>query len=86
MRGSCRGVIEIESDAAEALLASLDPDNKTAPPGINVRCEASGNQLSCIVEVEDCTGPRGIGTFRNTVDDILRSVKAALEALKAALQ
>jgi len=80
-RGVCEARLLIETHWAEALADSLSPDNAQAPRGLEVGCQARGGVVDCIVRLE-CSGPRGILTLRNTVDDLLAAAKAALESLE----
>ena len=67
---------------AEALAKALAPDNLDAPPWMSVGCLATqGGYLECQVVIRGCGDPRRILSLRNTIDDILRAVKASLEAI-----
>lgn len=61
-----------------AILSALEPDNRTAPPGITIdaRCNDSALIASVI----------GIGvnilTWRNTIDDLLAHVALALKLIE----
>ncbi len=77
----CRAVIKVIIDAALDLARAVEPDNKSAPPGIMVRCSGA-SVLECVIEV-DCTTTRGLLTLRNTVDDLIQALQAAESALSA---
>ncbi len=78
----CVARLRIEAGGmARALLDSIEPDNRPTPGWLRVECTANGNVLECIVEVEGCGDPRRVLSLRNTVDDLMQSVKAALSAL-----
>lgn len=80
-RSRCVAEVELRLEDPVALARALEPDNRAAPPGVRVECRGS-TVLYCIVEAE-CRSPRGILTLRNTVDDLLQSLQAAVSALKA---
>ncbi len=77
----CNAVIEVKTSDAIHLASALQPDNLTAPPHVTVNCMAEGLYLVCRVTVLGCSDPRRILTLRNTIDDLLYSLKAALEAV-----
>ncbi|MEB3816754.1 MAG: hypothetical protein LRS46_02275 [Desulfurococcales archaeon] len=78
----CRAVLKLPSRWAEALVKSLEPDNITAPPNVRVECRSAGELVECTIVV-DCREPRDFLRLRNTVDDLLANLKAALEALES---
>ncbi|GAB6147788.1 KEOPS complex subunit Pcc1 [Stetteria hydrogenophila] len=77
----CRAVLEVEDPHAEALARALEPDNLQAPSGVEVACRAEGRRLVCEALV-DCSEPRGVLRLRNTLDDLILNLKAALSALE----
>ncbi|MGC9210205.1 MAG: KEOPS complex subunit Pcc1 [Acidilobus sp.] len=84
--GTCSVIVEVKATdprTAESLARSLNVDNRTAPPGVNVRCEPVGPILRCEVTVKGCDNPRRLLTARNTVDDLLLGLRAALSSISA---
>lgn len=79
--GVCTGRIRLETRDCLHIARALQPDNESTPPHIRVECRGVGEALECEVRVEGCGDPRRILTLRNTVDDLLASVKAAAESL-----
>ncbi|MEM0340216.1 MAG: KEOPS complex subunit Pcc1 [Acidilobaceae archaeon] len=77
----CEAHLEVESAYALALEKALEPDNVSAPSWLKVKCEAREAKLICSVEIEDCE-PQRMLSLRNTLDDMLMSLKSATEALK----
>ncbi|MEM1873380.1 MAG: KEOPS complex subunit Pcc1 [Acidilobaceae archaeon] len=59
----------------------MAPDNATAPPWLSVKCEATESRLVCRVSV-DCEEPRRVLSLRNTIDDLIVSLKSALDSLR----
>ncbi len=76
----CRAVVVMEDVEAEALAAALEPDNAAAPPGVEASCRAGKGTLVCVVTV-NCQGAREILRLRNTLDDLVLNLRAALEAI-----
>jgi hypothetical protein len=80
----CRVRLELDAGRwAGALAEALRPDNLVTPPGLSVECAPQDGLLVCIVEA-GCDEPGRLLRLRNTVDDLLSSLRAALEALRAA--
>lgn len=78
----CIARLRIEAGGmARALLDSIEPDNRPVPGWLRVECTTDEEALECIVEVEGCGDPRRVLSLRNTIDDFMQSVKAALSAL-----
>ncbi len=81
----CLVEIEVEAEdpkTAGAIARSLNVDNLSSPPGVSVLCSASGSRILCEVKVEGCEDPRRILTARNTVDDLLLDLRAALSSIR----
>ena len=78
---SCTVEVEFTAPDPEAVVAALEPDNKTAPPDISVECHTSSVKVLCRVTVEPCMGSKQLLRLRNTVDDLLQAAKAAIEAI-----
>lgn len=79
-----KGVIKFifnEERTAEALARSLSPDNLKAPPAIKVRTKAFRNAVVSSVETD-----KGLETFIETVDDLLRCAQAAERSLRSLLR
>ena len=68
---------------AQALASALEPDNKRVPQWLRVECRAVETVVECLVHVEGCGDPRRILSLRNTVDDIILNIRAAIEAARA---
>ncbi len=79
----CRATLEARVRDPGSLARALEPDNRAAPPGITVECRSDDSVLVCVVEV-DCSEPLGVLRLRNTIDDLLQDLSAAINALKAA--
>lgn len=78
--------VEVEADdpgGADAIVRSLNVDNASAPAGVRVSCIARGPRVVCDVEVAGCDDPRRVLTARNTADDLLLDLRAALSSLRA---
>lgn len=73
--------IAVGAEAATALARALGADNISAPPGITVTCSAASDYLVCDIIVRGCGDPKKVLSLRNTVDDLLISLKAASESL-----
>jgi len=68
---------------ARSLAEALEADNRTAPSWLEVTCRADGSSLECMVEVHGCGDPRRLMSLRNTLDDLILNMRAALEAARA---
>lgn len=79
--GECVARLRIESPDALHIVRAVQPDNRETPPHIRVSCQPLGGSVECIVVVEGCRDPKRIMTLRNTVDDLLLAVRAAVESL-----
>ena len=79
----CWAKLEIPHSKAVSLERALEPDNAEAPEGLQVECYSVEGMLECRVTV-DCSDPRSMLTLRNTVDDILVNLKAAVDAIESA--
>lgn len=77
----CTASIKIKTPYARELGLALAPDNIQAPRDIEVECKPRGEYLVCQVSVI-CLEPQGILRLRNTLDDLLSNIKAALDALE----
>ncbi|BAN90201.1 KEOPS complex subunit Pcc1 [Aeropyrum camini] len=75
---------EITIPGGPEIAGSLEPDNIQTPPWLKVSCTSPGEVVVCRVEVEGCDSPRRILSLRNTLDDLLRSYRAAADSLEAA--
>ncbi len=86
----CRGFeisVEIRIEVkdkrvAEALVAAIRPDDRTAPPGLEIEENVVDGDL--LVKVRACG--RSLGTVRNTVDEVLEYTYAALKAVEEVAQ
>ncbi len=68
-----------DSELCRAILSSIEPDNRTAPPSIEIKCGCREGAL--VVEI---LGTSSMLTFRNTVDDLLEHVAIAWRSIEAA--
>ncbi|MCE4604668.1 MAG: hypothetical protein F7B20_06865 [Aeropyrum sp.] len=76
-------VAEIVLPGSREIAASLEPDNLETPSWLRVTCSPSGETaIRCIIEIDDCRDSKRILSMRNTIDDLLRSYKAAVEVLE----
>ena len=66
------------SNLCRAILTSIEPDNRSAPPGIDIRCRCHEEALEVVVSDES-----SVLTFRNTVDDLLEHVTVAWRSIEA---
>ncbi len=71
-----RIVLEVEAPMCEHVRGALAPDDVGAPPGIEVRSLCRDGRLIYVVEVPQ--EPQALLRAKNTVDDVLRSLKAVL--------
>lgn len=67
---------------APGVAGALEPDNRAAPPWLSVSCSEVEGYIECLVFVDGCGEPRRILSLRNTIDDLLRSYKAAFDAVR----
>lgn len=78
--------VEVDADdpkSADAIARSLNVDNKTSPQGVVASCSASGSKIVCEVEVSGCDDPKRVLTARNTADDLILDLRAAMSSLRA---
>ncbi len=68
-----------DGELCRAILSSIEPDNRTAPPSIEIRCECCNEVL-----VAEISSESSVLTFRNTVDDLLEHVAIAWRSIEAA--
>lgn len=83
--GSCIAIIRVSHEASRALLEAIEPDNIQAPSWLSIDCKAVGSTLECRVEV-DCGNPQRVLSLRNTLDDLLKAIKAAMEAIEGSMK
>ena len=83
MDSSCQARLRVAvgAEAAAALARALEVDNLSAPPDVAVTCRTLGDDLICDISVKNCDDPRKVLSLRNTIDDLLISLRAALESL-----
>ena len=82
---ACTASIRIRTPYARELSLALTPDNLQAPKGIEVECEPEEEYLVCRVSVV-CPEALGVLRLRNTIDDLLSNIKAALDALECSVK
>lgn len=66
-----------DKDTAKAIMLAIEPDNSNLPEGIWISTRVNG--VTLFIEL-DCK--RSLGSFVNTLDDILSCVQAAEKALE----
>ena len=81
MRGLCMAKLRLRTPLAETLFKALEPDNKVLPSNLKIRCTASPEVLECEMVVS-CEDDKDILRLRNTLDDILSSIKVVLMTLE----
>jgi hypothetical protein len=68
-----------------AVARALQPDNIRAPKDLKIACEPNGGEtLVCNIEVSLVEDPAKILTLRNTFDDLIINMKAAIDSLAKA--
>jgi tRNA threonylcarbamoyladenosine modification (KEOPS) complex Pcc1 subunit len=67
--------------AAEVIVAALKPDNIDLPPGISLSTEAQEGRVVVLVEGED-----NIPKLLGTLNDLLTSLEAGIDALEVSAQ
>lgn len=71
-----RIVLEVDTPTCGDVRGALAPDDAEAPPGVNVTSLCRDGRLIYIVEVPQ--EPQAVLKAKNTVDDVLRHLKAIL--------
>ncbi|MEN2999888.1 MAG: KEOPS complex subunit Pcc1 [Acidilobaceae archaeon] len=77
----CIARVKVSTESAAALLEAVEPDNARAPEWLQVSCRQAEGALECLVELS-CEDPQRLLSLRNTLDDLLLSLRAALDALE----
>ncbi len=79
-------IIESRNDVDMVAVArALQPDNLRAPKDIKIACEPVDDEtLVCNIEVSPAEDPTKILTLRNTFDDLIINMKAAIDSLAKA--
>ncbi|MCE4618154.1 MAG: hypothetical protein F7C82_01505 [Desulfurococcales archaeon] len=80
--GICIARIQVPTPFSSHVARALQPDNQRTPPYLSVSCKEVQGNLECKVTVEGCSDPKRILTLRNTVDDLLIAIRAALDSLE----
>lgn len=78
----CEVEVEIETPYSQTLEKAVQPDNVMSPPWLRIECEAFDSKLRCLISV-DCRDSSRILSLRNTIDDLLISIKSALQTLES---
>ena len=78
----CSAIIEIESDLAEEILKVISPENTSAPEDLKIYCYSIHKRLICDLSLQ-CSKEKGILRLRNTLDDLLQSIKLFLDTIHA---
>jgi len=81
MRGLCKAKLRLKTSLAETLFKALEPDNKVLPSNLKIECTASPGALECEIIIS-CEDDKDILRLRNTLDDILSSIKVVLMTLE----
>lgn len=81
---TCTVEVEFEAPDPYAIVAALEPDNKTAPEDTRVECTVDSGIVRCVVTVRPCHSSKQLLRLRNTVDDLLQAAKAAVETIENA--
>jgi len=76
----CSTTIEIETDFAEEILKVIRPENLSAPEDLKIHCYSNREKLVCNLSLQ-CNKERGILRLRNTLDDLLQSIKLFLDII-----
>jgi tRNA threonylcarbamoyladenosine modification (KEOPS) complex Pcc1 subunit len=83
----CRFEVRVEltielndEDKARSLLYAIRPDDRTAPPPLSISEAVSEGNL--VVKVSACIDGKAIGSLKNTVNEILDYVYAALRSIE----
>ena len=77
----CIAVVRVRHRASQDILRAIEADNVVAPPWLSIDCRDLGELLECIVEV-DCSTPSRILSLRNTLDELLRAIRVAVETIE----
>lgn len=64
-----------------AVVRALQPDNVQTPKDLKIACELGGKALICNIEMPSVEDPLRILTLRNTFDDLVINIKAAIDSL-----
>ncbi|MEM0366560.1 MAG: KEOPS complex subunit Pcc1 [Acidilobaceae archaeon] len=62
---------------------ALKPDNTKLPPWLSIECKSIEDTLECTIRL-DCSMPKRILSLRNTIEDLLISLRAVLESIREA--
>ncbi len=78
----CSAVIEIESELADEILKVITPENVSAPEDLKIHCYSRHKKLICDLNLQ-CSKEKEVLRLRNTLDDLLQSIKLFLDTLHA---
>ncbi len=78
---TCKAKIEIETHYPKNVLESIEPDNLVLPQHISIKCREKGRGIECEIIVRGCEDPKRVLTLRNTIDDILMTLRASLSVI-----
>lgn len=62
------------------MVEALEPDNRAAPRWLKIECRALEGAIECTIEM-DCEHAERVLSLRNTLDDLMISLRASLEAV-----
>ncbi len=79
----CYAKIMIRSEFAKTVLSAIEPDNVNLPQDMEIDCNASEDSLYCSVRIL-CKEVKDVLRLRNTIDDILSSIKLSLSSISSA--
>ena len=77
----CKAKIEVETRYPRDVLESIEPDNLVSPQHISIECRETGRGIECEIIVRGCEDPKRVLTLRNTIDDILMTLRASLSVI-----
>jgi tRNA threonylcarbamoyladenosine modification (KEOPS) complex Pcc1 subunit len=79
----CSAILKIKSEVAETLYNAIEPDNLVTPKNVKVKCHIDKDKnLICKISIA-CRDVQDILRLRNTLDDLISSIKTSLSVLKA---
>lgn len=79
--GSCLATIRVHHSASRDILKAIQPDNVIVPEWLSIDCRDLDGVLECTVRV-DCRIPSRILSLRNTLDDLLRAIRVAIDVIE----
>ena len=80
--GTCSAKIKIKSSLAKEMLKTIQPENAIAPKNLSINCYFHAEELICDLNLT-CNNSKELLRLRNTIDDILHSLKIFLNTVDA---